>query len=135
MAGKRKPPYCPSCGTLDIKNFYVDSLGRRAQIHCKECHKQRCKARWEAMTPMERKASRASTYGITPQQFLELYDAQAGKCAICDEVPTAGRGLHIDHCHTTKQVRGLLCHGCNTGIGAMKESAKTLRSAIKYLGG
>lgn len=135
MAGKRKPPYCPSCGTVDLEEFYLDSLGRRAQVHCRNCHKERCKARWSAMTPLEKKASRAATYGITPMQFLELYDKQEGKCAICKEVPTSGRGLHIDHCHTTKRVRGLLCHGCNTGIGAMKESTETLRSAIKYLGG
>ena len=30
---------------------------------------------------------------------------------------------------------GLLCHGCNTAIGAMKENIQTFRNAIAYLGG
>ena len=74
-------------------------------------------------------------YGITPQQYIEMYTKQDGKCAICRQEPTTERGLHIDHCHKTKVVRGLLCHGCNTGIGAMREDASIMQRAIKYLGG
>ena len=29
MAAKRKPPYCPGCGTEDLSNFYLDAQGRR----------------------------------------------------------------------------------------------------------
>jgi hypothetical protein len=135
MAAKKKPPYCPGCGTSDINAFYLDKNGNRVQVNCKECHKKICRERWSSMTPLERKASRASMYGLTPEQFLEMYHKQEGKCAICKEPPTTERGLHIDHCHETKIVRGLLCHGCNTGIGSMKENISILKCAISYLGG
>ena len=58
---------------------------------------------------------------------------QEGRCAICGEEPSTKRGLAIDHCHITGKVRGLLCHGCNIGIGSMKDSAVLLLKAIRYL--
>lgn len=130
-----KEPKCPSCGESNIENFYFDAKGRKTNAYCRECHKQNCKDRWHSKSPLERKAAKALKYGITKEEFLKLYEKQEGKCAICNEVPTTERGLHIDHCHTTKRVRGLLCHGCNTGIGAMKENISVLNNAISYLGG
>jgi hypothetical protein len=132
---RTREPKCPSCGESNIENFYTDTKGRRTNAYCRECHKQKCKDRWHSKSFLERKASKAPHYGITKEEFLELYAKQEGKCAICNEVPTTERGLHIDHCHTTKRVRGLLCHGCNTGIGAMKENISVLNNAISYLGG
>ena len=43
------------------------------------------------------------------------------------------KSLHIDHCHDSGKVRGLLCHGCNTAIGLFKENIDTMLKAIKYL--
>jgi len=44
-----------------------------------------------------------------------------------------GRGFHmnVDHDHKTGKVRGLLCNGCNRGLGLLKE--ENLLSAIQYL--
>jgi hypothetical protein len=39
----------------------------------------------------------------------------------------------VDHCHTTGNVRGLLCHNCNRGIGLLKELPSNFIKAIKYL--
>ena len=41
--------------------------------------------------------------------------------------------LHIDHCHSSGKVRGLLCLKCNAFIGLAKENINTLVSAIEYL--
>lgn len=129
-----KPPCCPVCGEKDIVKFYVDKKGRRTNKVCRECHKQACKERWNARSPIDRWASRNYKYGVTKDFLVALLEKQSGKCAICGEIPSTERGLHIDHCHKTKVVRGLLCHGCNTGIGALKEDAEILSNAIKYLG-
>lgn len=68
-------------------------------------------------------------YGITLRQFQAMWDAQEGKCAICGEV----KPLDVDHNHTTKAVRQLLCTPCNTGIGHLGENVANMVAAIEYL--
>ena len=130
-----KPPCCPSCGESDIAKFYTDKNGKRTNKICRECHKLACKKRWHARPALDRWASRNYKYGVTKQYLIELYESQNGMCAICGERPETERGLHVDHCHDTGRVRGLLCHGCNTGIGALRESPEIFTKALSYLKG
>lgn len=130
----RKQPNCIDCGENDLSKFYLDTKGRRTNARCKECHKAKCKERWHSKSRVEKQASRVhSMYGITPEQYLALYDLQQGKCAICMKEPTTQRGLHVDHCHATQEVRGLLCHGCNVALGSLKDDVSLLEKAISYL--
>ena len=60
----------------------------------------------------------------------KIYDKQKGKCPLClnfEEV------LHVDHCHKSGKVRGLLCTRCNKGLGHHKDDVEILKKAIKYL--
>lgn len=68
-------------------------------------------------------------YGVCYTALLALENG----CNICHAVPATGKRLHVDHNHVTKQVRGLLCFGCNVGIGYFKESPVALRAASAYL--
>ena len=82
---------------------------------------------------LEKRASKAASYGLTSQEYIELHNSQDGKCAICKQEPSTKRGLHIDHDHKTGVVRGLLCHNCNIGIGNFLEDESIMLEAIKYL--
>lgn len=78
-------------------------------------------------------------YGLTKETFMALYRVQKGRCAICGiriRIRNNGsRGnLHIDHDHTTRVVRGLLCPDCNHGLGKFKDSRRLLLAACRYLG-
>lgn len=128
-----KIPCCLGCGETNIDKFYVDKKGRRTNKMCRECHKKTCNDRWHSRSQVDRWSSRAYKYSVTKEFLVELREKQNGKCAICGEIPITKRSLHVDHCHKTNSVRGLLCHGCNTGIGALKEDAGILLNAIKYL--
>lgn len=72
-------------------------------------------------------------YGIGLEDYLDLLDAQDGGCAICRGAAN-GRGLfHVDHCHRTGRIRGLLCAKCNLLLGHAEDSTERLRAAIYYL--
>lgn len=73
-------------------------------------------------------------YGITLEQFNELFASQSGKCAICcDDLSDGVGGMSVDHDHSTTQVRGILCRLCNVGIGHFREREGALLAAIEYL--
>src|SRR3990167_9819652 len=66
-------------------------------------------------------------YGLTYEEYLDLYNRQNGLCAMCNQPETAInpsgelRQLNIDHCHETRRVRGLLCRNCNVALGLVKD--------------
>jgi len=76
------------------------------------------------------RTQRAAKYGLTVTELDKLLEDQGGRCAICQE---ASKVWHIDHNHETGKVRGVLCPGCNVGIGHLRESPEALRSAADYL--
>ena len=70
-------------------------------------------------------------YGISPDQFNLMMEAQNNTCAICSQPFTSTP--NVDHCHSTMVVRGLLCRSCNLGLGYFKDSTTNLQVAIDYL--
>jgi hypothetical protein len=42
-------------------------------------------------------------------------------------------GYHVDHCHSTGKVRGLLCQKCNQAIGLLRESESLFFKAAEYI--
>lgn len=79
---------------------------------------------------------RATNHGMkfAPGQTIEsMRIAQDGLCAICKQPLTQGKHTHVDHCHQTGRVRGLLCRGCNVGLGNFQDDPALLRAAADYL--
>lgn len=70
-------------------------------------------------------------YGISKEEYANLLSLQNGRCAICHKF--SDLQLHVDHCHTTGKIRGLLCVCCNRAIGFFKDSTESLQNAIDYL--
>ena len=55
-----------------------------------------------------------------------MYIEQLGQCAICRCDISTGKDCHIDHCHDTDIVRGLLCNKCNNGLGMFNHNKDIL---------
>lgn len=73
-------------------------------------------------------------YGINSEIYDKMLEDQDHRCCICrSDTPDGSGNFHVDHCHTTGKVRGLLCHHCNTGIGSLKDDVDILQKAIDYL--
>lgn len=74
-------------------------------------------------------------YGIHPEEYEHMYNQQQKRCAICKLAfgDIKVNMPHVDHDHSSKWVRGLLCHTCNTALGMFKDNIETLEAAIDYL--
>lgn len=92
-------------------------------------------ALWKAANPERRKAGEKKwqlkrRYGLTVEQFEAMRAAQGNCCAMCSK--EFKRTPYVDHDHATGEVRGLLCNGCNMGLGRM-ESPGFLDACARYL--
>lgn len=95
---------------------------------------------WQRNNPKEstrhkRNHSYLKLYGMTLDEVEQMLTLQGGLCAICQHPIgySTKRGLNVDHDHITGKVRGLLCFGCNNGLGNFKDDPQRLAAAIKYL--
>lgn len=117
---KSKEGVCIDCGT--------DSLYEKSWSLCVKCHKTRSGA-------YHTQEYRFRKMGIT----REWYAQEAAKgCAICGTYLSSESKIkrergHIDHCHATGKVRGILCDLCNKGLGQFKDNIESLTKAIEYL--
>jgi hypothetical protein len=96
--------------------------GKKDGLKCRICQKENLK---------RNKVDKR--YGITLKEYDNLLEQQGGKCAICELENPFNRDFHIDHCHITKKVRGILCATCNTALGHAKDSPELLRKMADYI--
>ncbi|MFI9123902.1 endonuclease VII domain-containing protein [Streptomyces bikiniensis] len=72
-------------------------------------------------------------YGLSHEGSALLRATE--ECHICGAGESGGHGWHVDHCHATGVVRGLLCARCNLGLGHFRDNPEILSAAIAYLQG
>lgn len=80
-------------------------------------------------------------YDLSYLEYMAMKERTKGKCEICGEPPglyfernkSHGTELHVDHCHRTGAVRGLLCWRCNVTLPSLENSIEWLNSALRYL--
>jgi hypothetical protein len=106
--------FCSMCEqTLPVEQFSVK--GNYVQQWCKTCRNI---------------SERSRTYGISVDEVRALL---ARPCDVCGDEMASLKSHHIDHCHATGKVRGVLCNGCNTALGLAREDVNVLRALISYI--
>lgn len=141
MATYLESKECSGCREeKPLSEFSSHPSGKgKARSKCKQCTAKRT-ALWrdknrEGLKEKARNQHMLRTYGLSLEEYNTLLKAQDHKCYICrvDAVDCFHEKLYVDHCHTTGEVRALLCHNCNAGIGHFKENKMLLQNAIFYL--
>jgi hypothetical protein len=127
---------CSSCRKFfDASHFHPESRAKDGlNSSCRAC-RNKLALKWQQQNPRSKRNTHLkSKFGITIEQFDSLLKTQNNCCAICMSPTPKGRGtFHVDHCHKTGTIRGLLCHDCNTGIGKFGDNIEALRKAVNYL--
>ena len=127
---------CPLCKENKPHSAFYKARGKSFGIssQCKSCRKERYP--WE---PDSGKRSHLrNRYGLEWEDYVNLWHTQEKRCSICEQPiilhgKSSGDVAHVDHCHTTGNVRGLLCGHCNKGLGYFRDSLEVLKDAITYL--
>ena len=144
---------CPSCECrMPVAQFRLLSRGKKKppekrtsssyEPYCIECANKRSRER-NAKSRRANPKQYAETfrawalqkkYGMTKEQYAVMLAEQNGCCKICRRHHSeTKRGLVVDHDHETGKIRGLLCDGCNRGVGMLQDKPELLRRAADYL--
>lgn len=128
--GKRTgshPNYCVACHKAYREERRAEACGRcgrkrdegdrTSTSYCYDCYRNRWVFR---------------KYGLTGEQYDQMLADQGQRCALCHD-ENNGRTWHVDHCHASNRVRGLLCDLCNRGLGHFRDDPAVLRRAAEYL--
>jgi hypothetical protein len=127
---------CKDCQREEMRKWRKDNPDKQSDIAKRYRESEKGQESRQAYRDTKKAQSRngklLSRYGITQEQYEEMYEAQQGICPIC-----CGwfEKLFVDHCHDTGKVRALLCGMCNPGLGFFKDDVELLKRAIEYLDG
>lgn len=126
---------CKNCRNNQYKKYRLENKDKVKARNDK--NKEKRKQYYAARKDYHRDLRFQREFGITLERYNEIKDEQNSVCAICQrteqEATNLDKNLAVDHCHTTKKVRGLLCSKCNTAVAMFKEDVETLEKAINYL--
>ena len=152
---------CSICREVKFKESFSKDASRKGGLshRCKDCYskyhssnsewcnerrqihheKHRITARirgreWALDNPNIVRNKNLARYGLTVDSFDDLVNSQNGLCKICKNELVAGKHTHVDHCHNSGKVRGILCQTCNTKLGWYEKNAKEVEEYLKNSG-
>jgi len=104
-----------------------EGVSRMANGACPECQEEKRLIR---------------IYGITMKDYVRMVLDQNAECANtnCHIILEPGKSLGgnratgcIDHNHETGEIRGILCSGCNTALGMLREDSAIILGLNEYI--
>lgn len=129
--------HCKECNSREYKKWYYKDTERSKLVskEWRDKNQDKRKEMWNKYRTRDKELKLLKMYGITFDQYLLMLESQAFQCKIClvDLETISPKHIHVDHCHTTNKVRGILCNLCNTSIGMAREDIEILENMIKYL--
>lgn len=111
-------------------------MAEKAMTYYEQNKEQRCAytAQWKKANPQKILEARLlRDYNLSIDKFNTMLEAQGHRCAICEHEFKTMKNTHVDHCHASGVVRGLLCGKCNMGLGLFRDKPEIINNAIAYL--
>lgn len=132
---------CAKCKEMKFSNEFYKRKEKKitSGCWCKTCFKKHVRSKYDH--EKARNAQLVQNYGITSEEYDLMFAKQNGKCACCGALPeiirTRGEGkiprFHVDHCHKTGKIRGLLCSGCNKALGYINDNLEQAKALVAFL--
>lgn len=84
---------------------------------------------------LKKDITRCKVYGLDVTEYYKMVSLQNNKCYLCDKPGEENPNgvLYIDHCHNSLKVRKLLCHNCNTTLGALRDDLNYIQKLVDYI--
>jgi NMD protein affecting ribosome stability and mRNA decay len=127
---------CTKCGERQSKK----SLNKGSSSWCQKCVSDSDRKRWNSLSyKQQREKWLKRKYKLTWDQYEDLWISQNKRCAIClttvsiEDKSNSRYTACVDHCHTTGQVRGILCNHCNRALGLLKDNINAIQNMVNYL--
>lgn len=148
---EREIKLCKRCNQTKLRGeFTIRKTGARVghlSSYCKKCCAEINRRRWVTHTDDMRDISWRSkikkAYGLSEDEYYRMLRQQNDSCAICLSQKSWSKNYKykkngssrfmVDHCHTTRKVRGLLCTRCNRALGLLGDNIENLTRAAEYL--
>jgi hypothetical protein len=138
--------FCKNCYQTQYRNKkpeyveYMKNYCKKYRIEKPEVEKRLRQLR--KLNPdkilMDKKSQKNSAYKkkykISLQGAIDCLKLQNNQCALCKK-DLNEKTMRVDHCHKTGNFRGILCNTCNTGLGYLGDTIKSLTNAVNYLHG
>lgn len=126
---------CKTCNeSFPLEKFWLQPNKKNRYTSCPQCINKQRQEKYKLNIEEHRKQHKEYVlkyrYKLTSEDINNLLLQQDNKCVICKQILIK---KHIDHCHKTGKIRGILCPNCNKALGLFKENTTALQNAIKYL--
>lgn len=140
-------PTCTKCKEEKTVGEMSIDKGRRGGVSswCKSCRADSSR-KWQAKSPKKFRKKEGKPYlenrdyalkyryNLSLFEYEQLLEQQGYACAICGkDSREMTYHLHVDHCHSSGEVRGLLCAPCNVYLGYIRDNSDILQKAVSYL--
>lgn len=141
------PRQCSVCKVIKTENDFSNQKIKRKsgsiyvykRKQCKACRVIETRA-WAKANPVQANKHRKKIklkyrYGLCYDEYKKQLELQDNKCPICKVsfAELSINNVHLDHCHTTGNIRGILCFKCNRGLGFFDDDTERMKLAATYL--
>lgn len=117
----------------DYNKYEINAANRDYRADNIDVIRAADKAQYAANKPAAFAYGIKKNYGLTLEEYARMLHSQGLRCASCQDALRSGNKSHVDHCHSTGQVRGILCNYCNVALGMLKDSVPRIEALARYM--